>query len=162
MVRPMELFVDVWLPIGIAVVGVGGTIAVTALQLNARRNELSDERASRLSEEQKRRREAIIASVYDAIGPLTSAAVVPSSERTRVPVEVTTATATVVREIRLAGRDDRQELQAWWNSRARDFGKAKLSQLEDLEAATLQEIDAWFDETASASQIRSLALSRAL
>lgn len=117
----MDPFVDVWLPIGIAVVGVGGTIAVTALQLNARRKELADERASRLVEDQNRRREAIVAAVYDAIGPLTSAAVVPTSDRTRVPVEVTTATATVVREIRLAGLQDRQDLHAWWNSRARDF-----------------------------------------
>jgi hypothetical protein len=77
-------------------------------------------------------------------------------------VEVTTATATVVREIRLAGREDRQDLQARWNSRAREFGKAKLAQLEGLEVATLQEIDAWFDETLSAGQIRSLAESRAL
>lgn len=153
MVLRVDPFIDVWLPLLIAIVGVGGTIAVTVLQLKARRRELNDERAARTRADLEQRKEAIIAAVLDAIGPLTSAAVVPSNERTRVPFEVTAATASVVRAIRLSGRDDRDDLHAWWSVRARQFSKTKLADIEHLEGATIAEIEAWFDGRFTARQI---------
>lgn len=155
--EPISGFV---VPIVLAVLGIGGTIAVTAMQLRARRSELADERATRIEADREQRREAIVTAVYDAIGPLTSAAVVPSVERTRVPVAVTGATASVVRAIRLSGRDDGHTLTAWWNERARDYAVARLADLEALEGATLAEIDAWFDTRHTAVEI--LARARAM
>ncbi|MEA1264189.1 hypothetical protein MicroSTF_14190 [Microbacterium sp. STF-2] len=153
----MDTLSDFWLPLVLAVLGIGGTIAVTIVQLRARRAELNDERAAREAAELERRREAVIEAVYDAIGPLTSAATVPREKRNVVPHRVTVATAKAARIIRLCGREDRTDLHEWFAIRARHWGTSTLDGLGELESAMLAEIDAWFDGRATAAEIREKA-----
>lgn len=156
----MDPLPDFWLPIILAVLGIGGTVVVTVTQLRARRAELDDERAARDAAERERRRESVIEAVYDAAGPLISAALIPTELRNAVPDRVTRTTAKVVRVIRLSGSPDRADLHEWFASRARDWASvAAPDDIIALEVSMLAEIDAWFDGSATAAEIRSRAAS---
>lgn len=154
----MNELTDIWLPIGIALVGVGGTIAVTAMQLRARRRELDADRQERAAMDLDRRREDIITAVYDSMGPLVSAAVVPLVERDRPSLDATRAVSRVERVIRLSRRDDVNDLRLWWSVRSRQFARVQVADLEALEVAVLTEIDRWYDGELTASDIRGRAV----
>lgn len=160
--RAVELLTDFWLPLTLAVLGIGGTIAVTVVQLHARRAELDDERNARAAADLEARREAVLEAVYDSIGPLAAAATVPREQRSAVPPGVTAATAKVARVIRLSGRSDRLELHEWFAISARIWAAStNKHDLEGIESEMLAEIDAWFDGRATAEQIRERVSSRA-
>ncbi|MGO4488188.1 hypothetical protein [Microbacterium sp. 2RAF4] len=157
----MESLKDFWLPLILALLGIGGTIVVTVVQLRARRVELDDERAAREAADLERRREAVIEAVYDSVGPLMSAASVPQESRSTVPTSVTVATAKTARVIRLSGREDRRDLHEWFAIRASHWaGSTIADDLMSLESGMLSEIDDWFDGTATAAQIHARAAAK--
>lgn len=154
----MDTFSDFWLPLALALLGIGGTIIVTVVQLRARRAELNDERAARDAAELERRREAVIEAVYESVGPFVTAATVPRGARPNAtPASMAAATARVSRVIRLSGRDDRIDLHEWFSLRAADWARAEREDLPALEQHMLEEIGAWFDGSATAAEIRSRA-----
>lgn len=154
----MDPLKDFWLPLILAMLGIGGTIAVTVVQLRARRAELNDERAAREAADLERRREAVIEAVYDSVGPLTSASSIPRESRDLVPARVTVATAKVARVIRLSAQEDRADLHEWFALRAKHWASSTMADdLPALESAMLAEIDAWYDRTATAAQIQARA-----
>lgn len=151
---------DFWLPIILAVVGIGGTIFVTVVQLRARRAELDDDRRAREAAALEARREAVIEAVYDSVGAFTHAASITREQRRLVPVVATAAIAKVVRVIRLSGRTDRADLHEWFALRSAEWGDASVEHdgsIAEIESTMLGEIDAWFDGRATAAQIRAQA-----
>lgn len=148
---------DLLLPIALALVGIGGTIAVTVIQLRARRAELEDERAARAAADLEERREQVVGAVYDAMGPLIAAATIPHDERSRMSNDAAAAVARAARIIRLSRSHEFAALHEWWGSRTKQFAKAQLAQLERLEARTLAEISAWYEGELTADEILELA-----
>jgi len=60
------------LPVGIAVIGLAGTLGVTALQLNARRKELQDERDERVALAAEAERLRVVEARADAVEQIVS------------------------------------------------------------------------------------------
>ena len=157
-VRVVDLLTELVLPLVLAVLGIGGTIVVTAIQLRARRAELEDERRARDAADREQRREKVISAVYDTLGPLIAASTIPQKDRLRMPNNAAAAVARATRMIRLSREPDSFDLHEWWGIRTKQFAQiTRLDDLEPLEVATLAEISAWYDSELTARQILEIA-----
>ena len=152
-----DLFVAIWLPLLIALIGVGGTITVTVVQLRARQRELDEDRRDRDRREVEHKRDELALAVHEAIGQLTAAPFVAAADRTR-------ENAPGFREVNAVGSlilvnvpADADPLTIWWKNRTEQWAVARPDQAMTLEAASRSEITAWHQREASASEVADLS-----
>lgn len=149
-----DSFVDVWLPLGIALIGVGGTIAVTVVQLRARRAELDDDRAERERVEAKRAREAIAFAVHEAVGHLVSAAWVPLPDRDPASIPASPHVTRVAALMRVhLSANEAAPLVEWWNARCLQFASSYGRDAGRVELAATADIIAWHEQSATAAEL---------
>lgn len=149
-----EQLADTLLTLGVALIGVGGTIAVTIVQLRARRKELDDDRVERERQEAKRNRDAVAHAVLTATSRLSLA-------NMEIAAGVWTEHSPGAREVGLVfilirlhlPHEEAESLVRWW--RFRESQIVMATGKSDVWAKLVEEITQWHDGTLTAAAMEA-------